>query len=437
MNTPVIDIDAPIENVTVLEDRACVRRRARITLSKGSTQLRVPTIATVASDKTLAARIVGDAAAQVTDVRVRRGPLDDGNDSQIANLQAEHAAVVADKEVVRLHREDLERIARSTHEQIARQAARGTADIDKWRQAVDAIRDSDAPLRSRLADLETRAESLRQSIEQARAGRASDGRVVTADALIRINAAADCEVELTIEYVVAGVAWRPIHSAEILDGADPQLRLRTGACIWQATTENWTNVALCVSTERGAAHHAPPEVVPRAVRARVPSVRRRRPLDSSMHASVVPDELPGVDDRQGNLRFTPSGVHTLLADGRPRVVPLFEFVGSADVALNISEGRRPCAFTTSRHLNESAEPLLAGPVDLIRAGGVQGRSEIGYVAPGEAFDLVWGPDRDLRVRREAAGAHISNIGASDERVIVESGKPAIEVPPFGHQTIEG
>ena len=44
-------------------------------------------------------------------------------------------------------------------------------------------------------------------------------------------------------------------------------------------------------------------------------------------------------------------------------------------------------------------PLLAGPVDLIRDAGLAGRTSVLYIAPGERFELGWGPDPSLRVHR--------------------------------------
>jgi uncharacterized protein (TIGR02231 family) len=56
-------------------------------------------------------------------------------------------------------------------------------------------------------------------------------------------------------------------------------------------------------------------------------------------------------------------------------------------------------FLKSVQTNESATPLLAGPVDLIRESGLVGRATTLYVAPGERFELGWGPEPELRVKR--------------------------------------
>jgi hypothetical protein len=61
----------PIAEVTVLEDRAHVVRRARVSLEAGQVRLGIEGVAPVLSDKTLLAQIEGE-GARVVDARVRR-----------------------------------------------------------------------------------------------------------------------------------------------------------------------------------------------------------------------------------------------------------------------------------------------------------------------------------------------------------------------------
>jgi len=44
---------------------------------------------------------------------------------------------------------------------------------------------------------------------------------------------------------------------------------------------------------------------------------------------------------------------------------------------------------------------LAGPVDLIRENGFVGRTSVLFIAAGERFELGWGPDAELRVKRHS------------------------------------
>lgn len=53
----------------------------------------------------------------------------------------------------------------------------------------------------------------------------------------------------------------------------------------------------------------------------------------------------------------------------------------------------------SEQSNTAQFPILAGPVDLLRVTELVGKTEIGFVAPGEKFALGWGPDAAMRVQR--------------------------------------
>ncbi|MGB1275335.1 MAG: DUF4140 domain-containing protein, partial [Nannocystaceae bacterium] len=77
--TSLMDFDAPVREVTVLEDRASVTRRGQVRLKPGLNRLRVAEVAPILADKTLcgAVKRLGvaddeDAAPRVTDIRMRR-----------------------------------------------------------------------------------------------------------------------------------------------------------------------------------------------------------------------------------------------------------------------------------------------------------------------------------------------------------------------------
>ena len=90
--------------------------------------------------------------------------------------------------------------------------------------------------------------------------------------------------------------------------------------------------------------------------------------------------------------------------------------------------------------------MLAGPVELIREGGWVGRTSVGFVAPGEEFELSWGPEPTLRVRREVEDSkdesrvlsswiskghlvdlRVSNFGPSKRRLFVRERIPVSEI----------
>src|SRR5688572_13982112 len=76
-------IAAPVERVTVLEDRARVVRRARARVEAGRTRIHVDDVAPVLADRTLGVAFVDPAAgARVVDARVIRRAVFDPVDAE-------------------------------------------------------------------------------------------------------------------------------------------------------------------------------------------------------------------------------------------------------------------------------------------------------------------------------------------------------------------
>jgi uncharacterized protein (TIGR02231 family) len=177
-------------------------------------------------------------------------------------------------------------------------------------------------------------------------------------------------------------------------------------CVWQRTGEDWRDVDLVFSTERRSLGVQPPLLT----EDRVVSMRKSPVLQVSRREEVVQragaraeaasePEVPGIDDG-GEVRvLTAPAKTTVMSDGRPYRVPLFEFVSPAQSELVCYPELAECALLKTVQRNTAAQPLLAGPVDLVRQGGVVGRTTLLYTAPGEPFELSFGPDPALRVRR--------------------------------------
>ena len=87
------------------------------------------------------------------------------------------------------------------------------------------------------------------------------------------------------------------------------------------------------------------------------------------------------------------------SDGYAVRVPLFDFTCPTTMENLLAAEVNPQVVQNTRLTNCSARPLLAGPVDLVREAGWVGRARLSLVAPGESFQLGWGPQTTLRALR--------------------------------------
>lgn len=454
-----IDMTAPVAEVTVLEDRAQVLRRGRIALPAGASLLVVTGLAPVLADKTLTARVA--AGARVVDVRCERlvlsGPDDPARYDAAAQerlRQAQERVAAVQESITRCEASlaRTETLGTLVAGEIGGDAAAGRADPEGWRAALAAASARDLAARRTLVALRRDLEDANLIVSDldAQMHWAGTNPTMRVSAVVAVEAAAAGEVELELGYVVPGACWRPAHSA-VLEGAE--LRWTAEGAVWQRTGEAWQGVRLHLSTDRASLGSEPPELAADRLRLRpreqvVVVESRDRAIEDAGPAGgagAAPD-MPGIDDG-GEVRvLTVQGAVDVPADGLAHRLPLAAFTVQAETALVVHAEIAAAAVMRSRQANPLAVPLLAGPVDLIRGGGLAGRGSIAYVAPGAAFELGWGADAAVRVRRservaeEKAGAlsgwtprrHevdlvLSNLGGEVRRLVVAERVPVSEV----------
>lgn len=414
---------APPCSIRVLEDRAFVRREGTVRLSAGLARLRVDDVAPVLVDKTLEAKVEG---ATLVGLRVRRAerPRAEQGEAHAAleALRRTHEAEIRrlDGSLRRLGLEltDVQRARVLLASELADDVAWGLFDAAKAAAAFDRL-DARAlelavdqaevsaivqPLRVELTDVLHRLDAARHPSLERRTWIELD-----------IDVAAEGEVALSIGYLVPSAAWRPQHRATLSDDG-ARLGLESEACVWQRTGEDWSDVELVLSTERPSLGLDPPPLTTDRletrrkperveVEARVQTLQTTG-LGAGAQTSTV-HEVPGVDDGGEPRALAAARRATIPSDGRPHRVSLSRFeVDATFERVLIPEGgpegeSTPWVVLRSRHVNASGGPLLPGPVELSRANGLVGRSELEYVAAGDRFELGWGPEPAVRVRRRA------------------------------------
>jgi len=409
-----MQIEIPIVEVTLMEDRARVVRRATVDLPAGLTRLVVDAVAPVLSDKTLAAR---SASARVSDVSIERRRLHERSDKS-DEAQRLEKAVEASADLLRTHRHRLSRIEESlglldeaadrTLEELAVDAAWGRADKDGWQRRLGSVAELDARLREeRLAVGWDLAETQRElSVhEKALVAASTPSREMHAAITVAVEVEEAGQHPVEIEYVVPNACWRPQHRAS-LDGNT--LRFECRGCVWQNTGEDWPDVQLRFSTQRPSLGAEPPtlETDRLSVKRKADKIvveQRQQVIETTglgQAAAASAPELPGIDDGGEVQELLASHRISVVSDGSPHHAALFEIESEARESLFCVPELDTTVLRKTEQTNRATRPILAGPVDLLRSGGFVGRTTILYVAPEEQFELGWGPDPSLRVHRE-------------------------------------
>ena len=463
--------DAPIASVTVLEDRATIERRGALEVAAGQHRVVVERVSPVLVDKTLTATATG---ARVLDVRCERylAPWRDpaaASTELPAQLRAERVRLEAARDTAVGQRDAataelaaLGKLADAALRDLAAGAARAIA-APTAADLLAALDADEAAARERrvTADLAVNEFGAALSRLGQRISRAeAESGEQAARLVIDLVADAPGEVAIAIGYVVPGAAWRPYHRAALVRGPDaaapPAVEWQTTACVWQATGEDWRDVRLVFSLERSSLGVEPPDLDDDELSA------RRRPdtvtvetRDHELHTTGLGSgrrseppqvaQVPGIDDGGVGLVLTAARA-SVAADGAPHRVPVGGFRSTAEIDRIAIPLRSPWVHVRARLVNTGAQPLLAGPVDLVMSSGYIGRTEIGFVAAGEKLQIGFGPDADVRVHRtqtttrDDAGllggwnvqtfrvaVRLSNLGAAPREVVVTERIPVSEV----------
>jgi len=402
-----------IARVTVTEDRALVVREGTIALVKGTQSIRIEDVAPALVDKSVRATVVSG-AAKVGEARVLREkratlPDDPAARSETQKLDAEidatfdalEALAAADARA-RAELAVLEAAARASLGDVSWDAAHGATPGDAGLRAFEA---REKELGAEIVRLSFEHRDTRETYERLRARRAAaDHPSTRARAALELVVSADAagDARIAIEYVVPGACWRPQHVATLLDG---KLTIATDACVWQNTGESWDDVELRLSTERPSLGREPPRLADDLlfVQRKQETVHVEARDERIEHAGVggvVRDRVPGIDDG-GEVRVLVSRDRARVpTDGRPHRVAVGSFETSAKAESICLPQLASAVVLRTEQKNAGSVPLLAGPVDLVRRGGFVGRTKIPFVAPGETFELGWGPDPGVRVHHE-------------------------------------
>lgn len=442
-----IDVRSLIDSVTVYPDGATVTRVISVDLPQGDTTL-------ISRDfppglDTASLRVEGETAAPVTigaidarAPRAERPPAAPELDKRWQALKDERASLDDQIGAETARKQFAERFAAQTPFGLGEKGeARPIAD---WRAAFSAVADEIRAANDTIRALRLKQRELDLQIKQVEASlQANPARKME----VRVDLAAEANARATfrISYTVRGARWAPLYDARLDSGTrerKPALELIRRAEIVQQTGEDWSDVALAVSTVRTAKGGSGPELSPLIVRYYQPPVAT--PL---ARASRIQDRLesPTAYKDQAPTLAAPAPAPMPAQEQEAAVETggfqaVFRVPGRVSVAA--SEGAKSFRISTQtiapdllvravpvldetayleasfKHTEEA--PLLSGRVSLYRDGIFIGRGHMAPTPKDETLRLGFGADEKVKVtrtitRKIEGSAGIISSAKTDER----------------------
>lgn len=301
-----IDVDAPIQRVTVFSDRATVLRRATVPMGSAIVTARLPELPgnTSAGSVRVSAR-----GAQVWRIEVapvsKIGisiPQADAWLEQIDELTDEIARVDARIAAVDFRLSLLMGINPAAPVPEAQRDGRPRAPLapSVWQRAMAFLSTDRAAARAARRGLvderEKHSEALAQlqrEIARLNQGGFSSQRQ---QVVVILQKEGKANATLEVEYTVPGASWRPAYDLTYL-AAKNQVVLETSARVTQASGEDWSDVELLLSTAIPGANIALPKLLTWTLGEAKELIPQPRPRTALPRPQVFAPPRPVVSER--------------------------------------------------------------------------------------------------------------------------------------------
>jgi len=431
-DTQAISAASRISAVTVYADRAQVTRNCQLSLKAGTNLVSFDALPLAMAEDSIRAEGTGSGRARIAGITVKTVFLERLQEKRIHELEQEIQAlnrklesIEARRKALAAQRAFIDSIRVGWGERISKELTVGKPSTAELGEAAKFVGDGIGKVEEALYDAEAAKKplqdqmgALQKELEQARGNLNKEVRSVE----VAIEADRAMAFTLTLSYLVADAHWEPTYDVRLAaDGTSAELAYR--AQIWQRSGEDWPGVKLSLSSARPEAGGAPPELTPwqvslyepprpiplgaRAKGARAASPAPIMTLEAQPYAAADQEEkaLPlsaQVDEGQTSVLFNVVQPVDIPADGTragsviaiTKVPVTAEFLAVPKLS--------PRVYLKSEVKNSTDYPLLAGQVNVFNDAIFTGKSYLKTVAAGETFDLFFGADDQLKVKREVA-----------------------------------
>jgi uncharacterized protein (TIGR02231 family) len=422
-----IEAGSQVDAVTVYPDGATVTRLIRLDLPAGDSTLMARDFPLTLDPSSLRVEGEGGARLVIGAVEARQPlPTPAANlpqiDRRIEALRDEKAALDGAIESATARRKFAQRFAETSPTGLGEKGE--ARPLAEWRAAFATVGEEIASADNAIRDAKIKQRDIDREIARLEAER-NLNPPKKLEVRIDLNTDGAAPALLRVTYAVRGARWRPVYDARLDTGGKdlkPSLELIRRAEITQTTGEDWSDVALAVSTMRVARGGSAPELKPWIVRyhAPPPAMVRRSEGDLSLAAPVAPALKDGVQNRgvtvDERLRKAEEQQAALDAGGFQVVfrvpgriaVPAGQVsksfrIASATIAPELMVHAVPAlaeaAFLQASFKHSEDAPLLPGPVSVYRDGVFVGKSPIALAAKDETVRLGFGVDEKVKVAR--------------------------------------
>jgi uncharacterized protein (TIGR02231 family) len=444
----MVPASSRIESVTVFADRAQISRTATVSLKNGANLVTFQDLPRSLAEESLRVEGEGTGRSRISGITVKNLFLERSHEKRIHDLEEEIAATTRKLESIEARakalvaqRNFIESIRVGWSERISKELALGKPTVADLGDAAKFVGEGIGKIEEQLYDAEAakkplrdRIAALKKELEQARQERSKEVRSVQ----VAVDTDRDSRFKLTLSYLVSYAGWEPTYDVTLLpDGKQAELAYR--AQVWQKSGEDWSGVKLALSTAAPEVGGGPPELLPwhvslweppRPIPYAVPAAPMAKGVLGARSDEAAAEDMEravpvtaAVSEGQTSFLFTAPQPVDVPSDGTRAgtVISMQKVPVSAEYITVPKLSQR--VYLKSEVVNATPYPLLAGEANVFNGTVFTGKTRLKTISSGEKFDLYFGADDQVKVKRTAnrisKGAGILGGNKVSYRIVVE------------------
>jgi uncharacterized protein (TIGR02231 family) len=309
--------------------------------------------------------------------------------------------------------------------------------LTEWRAAFAAVSEEVAIADAAIREAKRKQRGIDREIARLEADRSSKPPTKL-EVRIDLAAAAATKATLRVTYAVRQARWAPLYDARLDTSAKdhkPMLELVRRAEIVQSTGEDWSNVALSVSTTRTSRGGNAPELKPLIAQypqlpAPIPAAGEfsMRPHLSARSADGSEPRMKQAEEQQATAEvgafqtaFRIPGRVSLNAGDGAKSLRISTATITPELVIRSAPVIDPTAYLEASFAQSEDAPLLPGKVSIYHDGSFVGISRMSSAAKDETVRLGFGADDKVKVERvvlkrnEGSAGLIVTTAKTDER----------------------
>lgn len=434
-----IAVSPHVTGVTVYPDRALTSRSVSLDLKPGSYLVAFENLPTLIQDDSVRVAGNGSAGATIAGLEVKRAFLAQSGekrvkelDDEIRALERRSGALDAKKAGYSSQKAFLDSIRVAWGDRISKELAIGRPTSAELLDASSFVGAGVTRIEEQSRDIEAEKRNIKEKIDALRRQRdesAGSHRKETKTVEVMVDVTREGGLMLDLAAVIAQAGWVPSYDVRL--GADAKTaELTFRAMVRQQTGEDWNNVDLTLSTARPSAGGAPPELNPWRISfyrppppmaapvmyAPAPAMAKKAMMGGRARQDVIMAEEASAPEPAAFETAEISGEQSSVAFHIPRPLDIpsdgtqhgsVVAIEKLPVAMEFMAIPKlsPFVFLKSEIVNRASYPLLPGKVNTFIGNAFTGSSQLKKVAAGEKFDLFFGADDQVTVKREEIKQH--------------------------------